>query len=535
MTSLRTGIVALAMGLSITELPAAPPPDAANSANAADSPAHDIAREYAYSLFQIVAQVEQMYVRPVSRAELVEAALTGLFEAARQPAPTTLRADLQRASGDLELQAVIIRSRESLGDVDSLSGQRALRASIAALPRALDPFCSITGPKEFLLLDRDFGVPGTGLDFPLSSAAPSMVGLVPDDPRLRAEAIRASRPSLPAGPVRITNVQPGSPAQKAGIRPGDLIVSVDGKSPENPTFAAAFQKLLPPRNGIPLDFAALTAPIKLRLLRASRPEPMDVTLTPAPFRPESVFGVRRKPDGAWDFLLDSKQRIGYVRLGLIQHHTPAEFSDALKSLQAPELRGLVLDLRWCPGGMLRASASIARQLLAPDQMPIATQRSRDGRVVPVDFNPPEMNATEFPIVVLVNGETSGGGELVAAALQDHGRATIAGQRTVGKSSVQEPMPDNAGIPLKITTSILLRPGQRGLSRSDIPPPENWVVKPDTGREIPGSVELSRQLKAMWTEFVLRPAGSAEALPLDDPESDPQRQAAVQMLRDLLTK
>lgn len=516
-------------------LSAAPPPDAANSAHSPDSPIHDIAREYSFQLFQVVAQVEQNYVRPVARAELVAVALAGLYEAARQPAPSNLKADIQRAAGDLELQALITRCREGLGDLDSLRGPRALLASVAALPRALDPFCSVTGPKEFQLLDLDTGVPGTGLDFPLASAPPSLVGMAPDDPRLRAESLRASRFSLPAGPVRVIGVQPGSPAQKTGIRPGDLVVAVDGKAPEHPTFAQAFMRLMPPRTGVALDFATLNAPIKLRLLRAGRHEPMEVTLTPAPFRPESVFGVRRKPDNSWDYLLDAQQRIGYIRIGLIQRHTPGEFAKALDSLRAPELRGLLLDLRWCPGGLLSSSATVARQLLAPDQIPIATQRDRAGRVTPVEFNPVEKDATDFPILVLVNGATSGGGELVAAALQDHGRAVIAGQRTVGKSSVQEPKLENFGIPLKITTSMLIRPGHRGPSRNDPAGTENWAVKPDAGREIPGSTELSRQLKSWWTEFALRPADSADALPLDDPENDPQRQSAVQMLRALIAK
>jgi carboxyl-terminal processing protease len=381
-------------------------------------------------------------------------------------------------------------------------------------------------------LDQNSSAPHTGLEFPLAPGMPSFVGLMPDGVRFGQEPQRSIRANLPGGPVRVTGVQPGSPGQKAGVLPGDLVIAVDGKPPEDPGFAAAFQRLLPIRTGVPVDFPSLTAAVKLRILRPDRAEPFEVSIVPAVYRAESIFGAHRRLDGSWDYLLDSAERIGYIRIGLIQSHSYSEFADALKSLRSTTLRGLVLDLRWCPGGYLKPSATIARQLLTPDRMVIASQRDKNGQVSRVEAYPVEFDATDFPIVVLVNGATSGGGELIAAALQDHGRAVIAGQRTTGKSSVQEPL-DRFGIPLKITTSLLLRPKNR---EPDAPPAklaEEWPFRPDPGREILGSAELSGQLKTWWVRHALRPVGSTEALPIDDPDSDPQRQAAVQMLRGLL--
>src|SRR5207253_4687037 len=185
--------------------------------------------EYGFSLFQVIAQIEQDYVRPVSRADLVEAAVTGLYEAVRRPVPPNLHQEIQLL-GERDPAPFLTRTRESLGNHEALRGARALLASLNALPRALDPYCSMTGPKEFQVLDQDSDIPHSGLEFPLIPPPPLLVGLLSDSARF-GDAGRQGRPSLPAGPVRVVGVQPGSPAQRAGVRPGDLVVAVDGRPP----------------------------------------------------------------------------------------------------------------------------------------------------------------------------------------------------------------------------------------------------------------------------------------------------------------
>jgi carboxyl-terminal processing protease len=147
----------------------------------------------------------------------------------------------------------------------------------------------------------------------------------------------------------------------------------------------------------------------------------------------------------------------------------------------------------------------------------------------------ESKFLDFPLVVLVNGETSGGAELIAAALQDHKRAVVAGQRTLGKASVQAvlglPVPD-AG--LKLTSGTFVRPSGKNLHRSpDSKPADDWGVRPDAQAECRVSPELNRQLKDWWLRQTLRPGSSKEALPLDDPGADPQREAARQALLGML--
>jgi carboxyl-terminal processing protease len=141
---------------------------------------------------------------------------------------------------------------------------------------------------------------------------------------------------------------------------------------------------------------------------------------------------------------------------------------------------------------------------------------------------------DLPLVVLINGETSGGAELIAAALQDHQRAVVVGQRTLGKASIQTIRPlalHTCVVSLKLTTGTFVRPSGKNLQRPrDGQPAAAWGVHPDPGQEVRLSPGLDRRLRDWWLAQTLRPGGSTEALPLDDPANDPQRQAALQTLR-----
>ncbi len=467
-----------------------------------------------------------------------------MYEAVREPVPAGLRAEIQQAD-DADTVGLLARVRERIGQHDALRGQKAIMVSLHTLPRALDPYCGLNARREFQWLDLQPSTLNAGLEFvgvPLMPAGPTMivpggVRIVPGDPATGDAAAAA-----PAGPLRVASVQPGSPAQRAGVRPGDLITRLNGHPPESPGFAPLVQRLRPIPTGTPIDPSAPA--VRLTILRPGQPEPLEVAVAPTPYQPECVFGARRKADGTWDFMLDPAARVGYVRVGGIRLECAEDVAAALRSLRAGGVRGLVLDLRWCPGGYLDDAASIARLLLPPDRLPIAKQRERkvrhaDGsweyKEESVKFRDLDGPYADFPVVVLINGETSGGGELIAAALQDHGRAAVAGQRTVGKGSIQK-TPDRLGLPFKVTVSMFLRPSGRNLQRfPDSKSSDDWGVRPDAGRELPLTGDAGRRLKEWWALATLRPAGSTEAMPLDDPENDPQRLAAVQMLKEMIGK
>ncbi len=138
----------------------------------------------------------------------------------------------------------------------------------------------------------------------------------------------------------------------------------------------------------------------------------------------------------------------------------------------------------------------------------------------------------MPVVALIGGDTIGGGELIAAALQDNGRARLAGRRTFGKATIQGepldlPVPD---LVFRYSTGLFVRPSGKNLQRfPDLKSADDWGIRPDPGLAVPISPGLAKQTQEWYQSQILRPGGSREALPLDDPANDPLRQLAVQEL------
>jgi carboxyl-terminal processing protease len=512
---LLCGGLLLAVAAPVSREPVKPPP--------ADAQAE--AETYAQLLHYTAQAVAMRYVRPVPRTRLLAAALEGLYEAAGEPVPRSLSADLEKAKSDAEVLGLLARARAGLGNPEPLRNDGALLASCRAMTRALDPYSVVVTGED---LRR-----GSGVD------QRDGVGVELAD-------------NLGVGPLRIKNVLPGGSAQQAGVRPDDEITHIQGKPVTGKTSAEALILLnlgepkeghdgpppLPPPGPavkpagfIPSEPDGATVEVTVRSPGAKKPR--TLTLERRSFRPETVLGVMRKEDNTWDYLCDRANKIGHIRLGNLGNGTALEFRMALVALQDAGMRGLVLDLRWCPGGYLTESVNVASLLLG--DCLVATVHNRDERDNKFTSEAGDNKFTKFPVVVLINGETSGGAELIAAALQDNHRAKIMGQRTVGKASIQTVVglpAGNAG--LKLTSGTFLRPSGKNLHRSpDSKPGDDWGVRPDGGLEERVSPELGRQLKRWWQQQTLRPGPSNEALPLDDPSADPQRAAAVKVLLGMI--
>jgi carboxyl-terminal processing protease len=522
-----------ALFLAAAPVPSPPPPAPPSPAPTNGYRQPDDNEAFAQLLLGATSWVSEIYVRPISRVDLLHTALTALYETAHRPVPRDLRQRIERAEmaamaqgtaaantppplvpalalrrapvgDDLAVLQLIRSVRKDLGRVENLGGADPLRVSCQAMLRSLDPYSSVLASKE---------------DRRAIGAAPERDGFgleVPDDDSER---------------VVIRDVLPGSPAQQAGLRCGDEIVRLhdsDGREravKDSRNVLNGRAPLLKPQLGA----LALPEPITITYRRPHVKKERRVTLEWRHFRPESVFGVARRDDNSWNYWLDAERKIAHVRLSNLVEATPDELSDILAALRSDGLRGLILDLRWCPGGALNGSLKTAELFLG--DATIATVRYRN-QPEEVFRSIAEGKYNDFPMVVLINSDSTGGAEMIAASLQDHHRAVLVGQRTHGKGNVQK-LFSIGSLGIKVTSGTLERPSGKPLHRfPDSKPDDPWGVQPDRGHEFRLSAEVSQMLRKWWDEQTMRPGSSTKRLPLDDPLADPQRNAALEALVEM---
>ncbi len=224
-----------------------------------------------------------------------------------------------------------------------------------------------------------------------------------------------------------------SPAEKAGVRPGDVIVKIDGKYTKEFSLVDAVKRLRGPKG----------SPIQISLARKGVPDLIDVTIVRDNI---SVHSVKAR------YLGDG---FGYVRISQFMEQTADDLKAALarltKDSSLPELRGLILDLRNNPGGLLAQAVRVSDMFLKEGVIVYT-----DGRVESQKqkfFAHARGTEPDYPIVVLVNGGSASASEIVAGALKDHGRALILGTQTFGKGSVQTITPLENGGALTLTTAL----------------------------------------------------------------------------------
>jgi len=294
----------------------------------------------------------------------------------------------------------------------------------------------------------------------------------------------------------------GSPAYRAGSRAGDAILSSDGQSTQGLSLQEAVARL-----GGPPGQAVV-----LSILHENESTPVDVQIVREIIRVPTVLGDLRDADGAWNFLLPGRDRIGYVRIVGFTDATPDELRKALRQLAQRGARGLVLDLRDNPGGYLDATVEVCRMFIGSGE--IVSIRRRGGQVSETYSAGGARPLCDLPMAVLVNQQTASAAEITAACLQDHGRAVVFGQRTFGKGTVQEVIPLEAdGGLLKITTASYWRPSGKNIQRP-ADDAGDWGVAPRPD----GLVEQKPEEQNRWRQQRAQRdivSDSAQAESLDD--------------------
>ena len=276
-------------------------------------------------------------------------------------------------------------------------------------------------------------------------------------------------PSADGKKLKVISPIVGSPAFRAGIKPGDEIIKVGGKDVED-LKADAAAKHIQGKPGTNVD---------LTVVRPWTGKTFDVTLTRELIEIESVLGDQRDAHQKWDWFLSKQDGIGYIRLTGFTQKSAKEMKLALEELKKQGVNGLILDLRRNPGGLLRSAVDIANMFI-PEGLLVTV----DGRTHPKEeykADPKNVILPSTPLVVLIDENSASASEILAAALQHYERATILGKRSYGKGSVQNVFPlENGKTALKLTTAKYTPPSGKNINRTSRSrdPKEEWGVVPD---------------------------------------------------------
>jgi carboxyl-terminal processing protease len=296
------------------------------------------------------------------------------------------------------------------------------------------------------------------------------------------------------GFVKVVAPIEDTPAHRAGIKSGDLIIKLD----ETPVKGMTLNEAVKRMRGKP------DTSITLTIMRKGEAKPIVVTITRAVIKIKSVKSQLVEPG------------YGYVRITQFQEQTGPNLVDALRSLQEQNkgepLKGVVLDLRNNPGGLLNAAVGVAGVFLKPGELVVYTDgRSEDARMRLTNAREHYLRGNEkdylarvpdwvkgVPLVVLVNGGSASASEIVAGAVQDHRRAVVVGTQTFGKGSVQTILPLNNGAAIKLTTARYYTPKGRSIQAKGIEPDivveEATVTAAETGPSLAvREADLSRHL------------------------------------------
>jgi C-terminal peptidase prc len=427
---------------------------------------------YASKVIQATNVVEKGYVKKINQGDLVAWAIRGLYRQIDEKIPDELSAKLDKARDldEQKLTTLLKEARERLGKREDLENHKDLDYSLQRMMAHLDPYTTYIDPDMVQRLGQEITGEFKG------------IGVSIKENRAR-------------GALQVISPLSGSPAYQAGIKAGDLILKITKLVDENG------KKLVQPEEvstkGMTTDQAVKVitgkpkTKVRLTIERKGVDKPLEVDVNRDTIELESVMGFKRKDNDQWDFYVDPSSKIAYVRLTTFARKTEFDLKKVLDRLERQGISGLVLDLRYNPGGLLTSAVEISDFFI--DDGLIVKIKPRTGREN-VFGGRHDGSFLNFPMVCLVNGMSASGSEIVAACLQDHERAVIMGERSYGKGSVQNILPFEGG-ELKMTTASFWRPNGKNLNKSSTKgrEDEDWGVQPNKGFVVKMSEKEREQL------------------------------------------
>lgn len=319
--------------------------------------------------------------------------------------------------------------------------------------------------------------------------------------------------SVPSDGMYVLAVMPGHPADDSGIEAGDLVTAVDGQSTVG-LDRAEVARLMRGKIGQSLS---------VEFLRDGESKTAQITRADIPLT--SVHGYQRNLDGSWDYRIPGHPDIAYIHIKQFAEPTTGELQQALASIDG-KVDSIIFDLRNNPGGLLTCATDICDMFLPPG-LTIVSTRGRGKKIIS------EIKSTiqpvidpEIEMVVLLNRNSASASEIMAGCLQDHDRATVIGEQSWGKGTVQKVIQMKQGSSaLKLTTASYWRPSGKNIDRFEEQSKKTglWGVRPDDALVVPMTeVDIVSQLKQMQNREI------EGLIPVD------QRDALMQLSKDRFT-
>lgn len=380
--------------------------------------------------------------------------------------------------------------------VEEVDDDELLRGAIDGMLNRLDPYSTYFSESEYEEFEKRTEGQFSGVG--VQVATPPGVGLV------------------------IVSPIEGTPAFRAGLRAGDRITHVDGDK----------------TSGMPLDQCVKRisgeagTQVTLTIVRPGIEEPFDVTITRGVVNVPSVRGWARTGDWQWDYVIDPEYHIGYVRILSFEGHTDEQFHQIMKELfQVHGLKGLVIDVRDNPGGLLDVVVRIANRFL--DEGTIVSTKGRQAPEHPYVASR-EGTYPDIPLAILVNGGSASASEILAGALRDHHRGTVVGEKTFGKGSVQKILQvENNNGKIKLTTEYYYLPSGERIHGKGITPDrivdlsrDERTAMLDSWMSVYAAGPIPTTTQATQTAPAVDPADERHEIDID-----PQLDKALRLIRD----
>jgi C-terminal peptidase (prc) len=349
--------------------------------------------------------------------------------------------------------------------VEPVSTKDLIYGALNGMTKSLDPFSTFFTPKQYESFrqetEGEFG--GVGIEIGMEKGRPVVIS-----------------------PIE------GTPAFKAGIKPGDVILEIDGEDTSNMNLIDVVQRIR----------GKVGTKVQLTIYRKGMEKPMKIELERALIKIESV---------RWTTWGD----VGYIKLSQFNENVSVQVEKALKELTSQRVKGIILDLRNDPGGLLSEAVNVA-DLFLPEGKLVVYTRSRNGETQKYFARRKPVVPDDLPVIVLINKGSASASEIVAGALQDYKRAIILGEKSFGKASVQNIIPLEDGSALKLTVAYYYTPLGRLIHNRGIVPDVQVAMDEKQAEALQ---EAIRQKKL---------EGKSGLILL--PEKDPQLSKAIELIR-----